>query len=119
LRVVEELRRGAAAAAKHHSQRGDDECGGGGGGVRHDGANAPGRRVIENKRSPEIGRAHTTVLQGECSGQTRGGGGGDSTSVECFFSIIPLPGRDAGGNARGAGGKSRRGRIVLARNAVV
>jgi len=24
--------------------------------------------------------------------QTRGGGGGDSTSVECLFSITPLPG---------------------------
>ena len=41
----------------------------------------------------KIGRARMTHLQSECSylQTTRGGGGGDSTSVECLLSTPPLP----------------------------
>ena len=63
----------------------------------------PGGSLRASTRT-EIGHARAPYLAGRMLILTRrggggggGGGGGDSTSIECLFSMTPLPGARAGG----------------------
>jgi len=67
----------------------------------------PGRRAVANKHLNRDRSLTYRYLQVQCSCRRRRGGGGcDSTSVECLFSIPPLPAQRLRRHGPGAGGGS-------------